>query len=219
MACIHLLRTLFSLLTGFARTPSVLSPKQKRVRLSCKYMYVHQSVVDVLILYTKKAMLDANNESGAERSSAQMETEIATAYQEANDALTDSGVGFNIRIVHMEQVLLLYCCVPVLYRCGELLSALSATSSGSCDVIMLATYSPPNLSSKTLVLCCTLDRHQQQKNRYRTKKPQALPTLCTTSKKTRTSPSMCTRCAINTALISCSWSASTSTHAASGTFF
>lgn len=33
-----------------------------------------------------------------------METDIITAYEGANNALDDSGIGFNIRVVHMEQV-------------------------------------------------------------------------------------------------------------------
>lgn len=50
--------------------------------------------------------MESNSVNGAERSSSQMETDIATSYQEANDALAASAVGFTIRIVHMEQVLL-----------------------------------------------------------------------------------------------------------------
>lgn len=64
----------------------------------------NQPEIDVLILYTERAMLDANGEHGADRSGSQIESEIATSYQEANNALADSGVGFTIRIVHMEQV-------------------------------------------------------------------------------------------------------------------
>lgn len=75
--------------------------------------HANQPVVDVLVLYTKQAMLDSNDENGARRSSAQMETEIATSYQEANDALVDSGVEFAIRIVHMQQVLLQLCVITL----------------------------------------------------------------------------------------------------------
>lgn len=62
-------------------------------------------MIDVLVLYTNKAMLESNSGDGAGRSIAQMESDIATAYQGANNALSASGVDFSVRIVHMEQVL------------------------------------------------------------------------------------------------------------------
>lgn len=65
----------------------------------------NQTVIDVLVLYTEKAMLESDSGDGAGRSIAQMESDIATAYQGANNALSASGVNFSVRIVHMEQVL------------------------------------------------------------------------------------------------------------------
>ncbi|CAN0470461.1 unnamed protein product, partial [Ectocarpus sp. 8 AP-2014] len=62
-----------------------------------------ETVIDVLVLYTEKAMLESNSGDGAGRSIAQMESDIATAYQGANNALSASGVDFSVRIVHMEQ--------------------------------------------------------------------------------------------------------------------
>ncbi|CAM9226026.1 unnamed protein product [Ectocarpus sp. 4 AP-2014] len=62
-----------------------------------------ETVIDVLVLYTEKAMLESNSGDGAGRSIAQMESDIATAYQGANNALFASGVNFSVRIVHMEQ--------------------------------------------------------------------------------------------------------------------
>lgn len=61
-------------------------------------------MIDILVLYTANAMRDSSSIAGAERSNSQMETEIATSYQEANAALAASGVGFTIRIVHMKEV-------------------------------------------------------------------------------------------------------------------
>lgn len=65
----------------------------------------NQPVIDVLVLYTANAMFDSKSLSGAERSNAQMETEIAASYQGANEALDSSGVEFAIRVVHMQEVL------------------------------------------------------------------------------------------------------------------
>ena len=65
---------------------------------------MHQPVVDVLVLYTQNAMFDSNALTGAERTSSQMETDIAASYQGANDALASSGVNFVIRVVHMKEV-------------------------------------------------------------------------------------------------------------------
>lgn len=62
-------------------------------------------MIDVLVLYTEKAMLESASGDGAGRTIAQMESDIATAYQGANNALSASGIDFSIRIVHMEQVL------------------------------------------------------------------------------------------------------------------
>ncbi|CAM9859463.1 unnamed protein product, partial [Hapterophycus canaliculatus] len=61
-------------------------------------------VVDVLILYTKNAMKESNSDAVIGRSTSQMETDIATSFQGANNALTDSGVDFAIRVVHMQEV-------------------------------------------------------------------------------------------------------------------
>ncbi|CAM9482761.1 unnamed protein product [Ectocarpus fasciculatus] len=62
-----------------------------------------ETVIDVLVLYTEKAMLESTSGDGAGRTIAQMESDIATAYQGANNALSASGVDFSVRIVHMEQ--------------------------------------------------------------------------------------------------------------------
>lgn len=64
----------------------------------------NQPVVDVLVLYTKNAMLETNSENAVGRSIAQMETDIATSYQSANNALTDSAVDFSVRVVHVQKV-------------------------------------------------------------------------------------------------------------------
>lgn len=66
---------------------------------------ISQPVVDVLVLYTQNAMFDSTSLAGAERSSSQMETDIAASYQGANDALAASGVDFSVRLVHMREVL------------------------------------------------------------------------------------------------------------------
>lgn len=68
----------------------------------------NQPVVDVLVLYTNKAKLDSTTLAGAERSSAQMETDIAASYQGANEALTASGVNFQVRLVNIREVLTLH---------------------------------------------------------------------------------------------------------------
>lgn len=76
-------------------------------------------MIDVLILYTPKALQDSSSETGAARTSSQLETELVTAWEEANEALVDSAVNFKIRIVHMEQV-----CVHVVHQmpCGKCVS-------------------------------------------------------------------------------------------------
>lgn len=60
--------------------------------------------IDVLVLYTSKAMSLSDNARGSINSSAQMESDIVGAYSMANDALTDSGVNVTLNIVHMQHV-------------------------------------------------------------------------------------------------------------------
>lgn len=57
-----------------------------------------------MVLYTKKAMLESNALDGAVRSNDQMESAIITAFEGANNALVDSGVGFTLRVVYMAEV-------------------------------------------------------------------------------------------------------------------
>lgn len=64
----------------------------------------NQPVIDVLVIYTPNARLDSTSLSGADRSSSQMETDIAASFQGANDALEASGVNFSLRVVHMREV-------------------------------------------------------------------------------------------------------------------
>ena len=76
--------------------------------LPCKLLplsaNVNQPVIDVLVIYTPNARLDSTSLAGADRSSSQMETDIAASFQGANDALEASGVNFSIRVVHMREV-------------------------------------------------------------------------------------------------------------------
>lgn len=60
--------------------------------------------IDVLLLYTPRAMYASDSTGGAIKSTAQMETDLVTAYAMANDALKDSGVDFTLNVVHMQQV-------------------------------------------------------------------------------------------------------------------
>lgn len=81
-----------------------------------------QPVIDVLVLYTKNALLDSNTLAGDKRTNSQMETDIASSYQEANNALAASGVDFSIRIVRMLEVLVItlsaYYCNLSWTNCG-----------------------------------------------------------------------------------------------------
>ena len=58
----------------------------------------------MIVLYTKKAMLESNSLDGAVRSNDQMESAIIAAYEGANNALADSGIGFTLNVVYMTQV-------------------------------------------------------------------------------------------------------------------
>lgn len=60
--------------------------------------------IDVMVLYTTKAMIETNDVDGPMRSEAQMETDIITAYEGANNALRDSSVDITLNVVHMERV-------------------------------------------------------------------------------------------------------------------
>lgn len=64
-----------------------------------------QPVIDVLVLYTASAMRDSKSLAGAERTNAQMESDIAASFQGANDALAASGVDFTVRLVKLIEVL------------------------------------------------------------------------------------------------------------------
>lgn len=57
-----------------------------------------------MVLYTEKAKFSLGSEDGTVRTSSQMETDIITAYEGANNALVDSGVNMKLRIVHVQQV-------------------------------------------------------------------------------------------------------------------
>lgn len=60
--------------------------------------------VDVMVLYTEKAKFSLGSEDGTVRTRSQTETDIITAYENANNALVDSGVDMKLRIVHVQQV-------------------------------------------------------------------------------------------------------------------
>lgn len=49
-------------------------------------------------------MIETNDVDGPMRSETQMETDIITAYEGANNALMDSGVDITLNVVHMARV-------------------------------------------------------------------------------------------------------------------
>lgn len=49
-------------------------------------------------------MIETNDVDGPMRSETQMETDIITAYEGANNALRDSGVDITLNVVHMARV-------------------------------------------------------------------------------------------------------------------
>lgn len=71
-----------------------------------------------MVVYTKKAMFESNSADGSVRSNAQMETDIITAYEGANNALADSGVDFRIRVVHMAEVTMICLIIRMGYANG-----------------------------------------------------------------------------------------------------
>ena len=59
------------------------------------------TTVDVMVLYTKAAMVKSGTETLLTED--QMETEINTHYANANDALADSGIDAILNVVHVQQ--------------------------------------------------------------------------------------------------------------------
>lgn len=56
-----------------------------------------------MVLYTKKALIDSTLDTPVDTIE-QMETSIITAYEGANNAMEDSGLGLTLNVVHMAYV-------------------------------------------------------------------------------------------------------------------
>lgn len=57
-----------------------------------------------MVLVTKNARYASDSMDGKTRTEAQLETDIITSYEEANNALADSGIDVTLRVVHIESV-------------------------------------------------------------------------------------------------------------------
>ncbi|CAM9749076.1 unnamed protein product, partial [Laminaria digitata] len=61
------------------------------------------TTIDVLVVYTKASMVASSADEPALITADQMETNIITSYEWANQALADSGVDATLNVVHMAQ--------------------------------------------------------------------------------------------------------------------
>lgn len=92
----------------------------ERTRAACDAQCVHRNIccfvlnknkrhnthtqIDVMVLVTKNARYASDSMDGKTRTEAQLETDIITSYEEANNALADSGIDVTLRVVHIESV-------------------------------------------------------------------------------------------------------------------